>query len=757
MLQDFWKFNDSDQLTATDKVDEIDMSNKAKFTETFYNQVNDVIGGDNPNQFLTLLFPGIALSKTDFEYDYEKNAAKGPVVEANESRLANKLYDPFHISGADNGRTLPYQYKSALDALTPIINPNIAEAKNKLRDLILSQYPYKLTEEGDDNEINTFQEVFFSLYDDYVKEMVEWSKEQTAHQNEAYAEAEAEFKKKKLIKENIYEKDDKGEPHDEKLIKEFNRTVNDKYLTWYETYGISALNVVNQKMSKLLSVFSVNDMKIIEGILDSGVGAELQEARQTLTNTRKLTPEGGYVYPVKFNPTNWFEYLDTSFPYTDLVESPGMIADELGVLYRRRDTLARKIKNLSDAIPSAADVDSEKQELDNKYNDYQEKFGKVGNAETAGLESLTNGIIGLACGLSSTDKEQKEGEKIAKKSDLKPADKTKQISDIIFGLFTSGKAVTEAVSALDTSMRAYVSAVNKSKKLTNQAALSKSLEMLQGDYENVKSEIETLEGKLKLSAMAGTDAVTTETMPNITPPGYSSFQIAYECHKSKEETEEKITSSTTTKTSGCWIFKTKKTDTTTNSDKESFYTSEDTKIEIGMNIAKVGIEREWFNPGVFTISGDMYRLSSAKVSQTFAGGKDEKPYDPNDYIFPCFPVAMLLARDITVKLSTTQTATGLSLHEFEKKVGDSKGLLFFNKGNGSATSSSSDHTAEKSDAYVVTVRIPTPQVIGFYLENTPADKSTQYEKDTGMFYINDFVKEYQKVIETKVEALKKID
>ena len=118
---------------------------------------------------------------------------------------------------------------------------------------------------------------------------------------------------------------------------------------------------------------------------------------------------------------------------------------------------------------------------------------------------------------------------------------------------------------------------------------------------------------------------------------------------------------------------------------------------------------------------------------------------------------MLIARDITVKLTTTQVATGLSLHEFEKKVGDSKGLLFFNKGNGSATSSSATKTAENSDAYVVTVRIPTPQVIGYYLENTPADKSTQYEKNNGMFYINDFVAEYQNVIKGKVEALKKID
>lgn len=44
------------------------------------------------------------------------------------------------------------------------------------------------------------------------------------------------------------------------------------------------------------------EMKILEGILDSGSGAELQEARQTLNNTQKLTPEGGYIYPVKFNP-----------------------------------------------------------------------------------------------------------------------------------------------------------------------------------------------------------------------------------------------------------------------------------------------------------------------------------------------------------------------------------------------------------------------------------------------------------------------
>ena len=56
---------------------------KANFTRDFYNTVNEVIGGDNPNQILTLLLPGIALSPEDFEYDYKNSAAKGPVIEAN--------------------------------------------------------------------------------------------------------------------------------------------------------------------------------------------------------------------------------------------------------------------------------------------------------------------------------------------------------------------------------------------------------------------------------------------------------------------------------------------------------------------------------------------------------------------------------------------------------------------------------------------------------------------------------------------------
>lgn len=99
------------------------------FIDLLYNQIESVIGGENPNQFLCLTLPGQALTAKDFAYDYKNKAEKGPMVEANESRLANKLFDPCRITGGDNGMTLPYQYRSALDTLTPKLNEKIAKAK----------------------------------------------------------------------------------------------------------------------------------------------------------------------------------------------------------------------------------------------------------------------------------------------------------------------------------------------------------------------------------------------------------------------------------------------------------------------------------------------------------------------------------------------------------------------------------------------------------------------------------------------------
>lgn len=698
------------------------------FTLMFYDEVNNVIGGDNPNQMLTLLLPGIALTKEDFEYDYKAHAEKGPTVEANEAKLANKLYDPYHISGADNGRMLPHQYKSALDALTPKLNPEITRAKNELRKLLLTKYPFKFDESSKD-EINTFQEVFFHLYNDYVNELKEWNKTQTR----VKAEIEEEYKDEVRAAVTLEQQ------------KAVNTKINNKYLTWYETEAQGALTAVNQKMSALLSVFSENDMKVIEGILDSGTGAELQEARETMRNLRKLTPDGGYIYPVKFNPTNWFELLDTNFKPIDLLESPTLIYEKLHVLQRQKISLAAKMKSLSAMVPTEQEVQDKVKAMKQAEDAYDKAFDSMAQAGVKALGEFATKVTEMVCACCLLPADA--GAEAAINSVVKP-----YVSDSNTGLINNmvkqGDAVSKAVSALDKAIGEYTDKLSIAASASNRAQLKSAKDSLQGELDLVNYEITQLTQKAALyQAMSYDEDVQAQS----TPDGYSSFYILHKHDASKGYTKEDVSVSTKTTGSGFWIFKKKKKSTETESSFEQICEDKSTEIEIGMNIAKVGIEREWFNPGVFTLSDEMYHLTEKPISGQFV----EPGYDPDKYIFPCFPVAMLIARDVTIKVYVSADKMKAKVHEAVSESSTSKSYVFYNAGNGSKTTSKESRNSDNKECMAIVIKIPTPQVIGFYLENTPKDMSTKYQANTDMDNIRKFVEAYMKVIAEKTNELKK--
>ena len=200
----------------------------SSFLDLLYNKIDSVIGGENPNQFLCLTIPGQALTAEDFAFDYKSNAEKSLVVAANESKLANKLFDPCRITGSDNGMSLVYQYRSALNTLTPKLNAKIAEAKNQLRELLLSPYKYDFGD-GIEKEY-TLQEVFYRLYDEYISAEEAWANKQN--------------KKKEELRKQYTE----------------NNAYNNAYLEWYETVSKSELASLNEKRAKVLSVFAPGDM-----------------------------------------------------------------------------------------------------------------------------------------------------------------------------------------------------------------------------------------------------------------------------------------------------------------------------------------------------------------------------------------------------------------------------------------------------------------------------------------------------------------
>lgn len=816
-----------------------DTPDNRDFTTKFYDEVNKVIGGTNPNEKLTLMLPGIALTKKDFEYDYKNNEQKGPVIEANESRLANKLYDLVELLGADNGKTLEHQYKSALDMLTPKVNPILANAKNQLRDLLMKPFPYKFgpknlkkAELWDGEKLTTpntetnnvppsnddpkseeysFQEVFFRLYNDYIEQLGEWANERQ-HRKEYYQKKAEEQKFSDIAQKNKW--------------------LENQYLQWYEDNAESWITAVDQKMSILLSVFSDNDMKIIEGVLDSGSGAELQEARQILRDSRKINPDGGYIYPVKFNPTSWFDYLDTSFTPVDLVNSPTAILDELKILYGQRDYFNIKIEELQAKVPSSDTLNTLKGNVEAAKKEYNKCDEALKSAVTSSFtdfakfavttictaccppakiaEEVIQGGITAGQVLEKVNKTEKESGKSSLK-DITGIDTNNQVTAAIDDLTASQKDKTNkqkfedtlgsqgnaAIQALkadldigDTinegidifiegtnrvnlaqfaylkSMDDYTEAVLREiEGQTQYDSLTNLISSMRMEKQANDSKIKILEEKL--STVTGEDinkCFSADVNPPAVPEGFTQLIINHSCSSSQSSQLTTSSSSTSSVDVGAWIFRSTTHSSSSSSYTQNFCKADKSQIQIGMNVAKVSIEREWFNPGIFALTEEMYSVAenNVKIAEYMdkidSSGKLKKRVPTGKGVFPSFPTAFVVARDVTIRLSSTSQFDEATASEISSECSSSRTFFVFNSGDSSHSHTSFGQTESKSDQYAVTVRFTTPQIIGFYQQIVPEDMSAPYPSDdsstepdkTVEDSIVKFIKAYEKVIEERL-------
>lgn len=718
-----------------DSQSEAKNSNTSSFFDMIYEKINSILGGDNPNQFLCLTIPGQALSAEDFTYDYKKNAPKGPTVEANESRLANKLFDPCHVTGSDNGMTLPYQYRSALDTLTPKLNSKIAAAKNQLRELLLTPYPYNFGD--DEDKTYTLQEVFYRLYDEYMKAEQNWAEKQNNTRGvlrKKYPPTSAEN----------------------------NAKYNDEYLEWYETVAQSEITSLNEKRAKVLSVFSPNDMDILDGILDSGSGAELQQARETLMNTQKLTPDSGYVYPVKFNPTNWFDYLNTAFTPVDLLKTPDALAVQLKTLSSRRITINARISEISALIPDSSTIEALQKEVDEKRKALDAAQSKLIATYGAGIKTVVSAALDVATLFKDGAVPANILKKLGSDATLPSG---KKIDDLVGDLTGILKSGMDAQSALVSASQELSKAMMNAIEVQNLAVLKNLMSPLKEQLDQVESQIQDVQTQIQMSATIypdkdgktnDPDTSLTNVAPPEVPSGFTQILIEADTAKMDTETSKKSTASASSCGASFWFGGYSSSNSNSSSNFSTMTGSRSSNIQIGMNVAKVGIEREWFNPGVFVLSKDMFNVSTSRVSpeKEFHEISEERLTEMNGgYILPCYPVAMIIARDISIKITTKDSLSSSFADSMESHAAHGGGFLFFS-GSSSSSSSSSEsgaHTFARDNS--LTIKFSTPQVIGYYLQATPADKSTildsisSDERAAGFVTISQFVEDYKKMLE----------
>lgn len=691
------------------------------FADQLYEKVTSVIGGNNPNQFFCMSLPGMQIDKNLYSYDIENNQPKPPLVEANESKLVNRLFDACKMTGSDNGRHLQTQYKSALDMLTPQLNGKLFDAKSRLRKVLMTPYPYNFGE-GLTTGF-TLQQVFYRLYGDYVDAKQVWAKVQL----EKKIELDAKYP---------------GE------TKDSNRHKQNDYLDWYETTAESQLLKVQEKLGKVLNVFSPGDMEIITGILDSGAGREIAEARQTLANVQKLNPDGGYVYPVTLYPENWFNLLDTSFTPIDLLESPTALAQQLSVLMVQRSNLAMTIDSFLNILPDPAmltDLKAKQENAEKALQEAKDAVAKVYSDITSDTLKLVVDIIGRS---NDKDKSTALAGTTSRLLNIDP-DKAKNIITALAG------NASRCMKAQDDLIAAAQNATDRALEYFQQKNLLQYKQMLlplQTQLARTESDIADVRQQIGLSTVmqqASKPKDGSDVTPNVVPDRFAQVLIE-STMASVRQSSSNATSASASSSHSSFFFGGY---SSSRSHRESVDSSQsetsNIKIQIGMSIAKVGIGREWFNPGVFLLTKDMYNTSSKKISPNSKGKPFQKErFDAmNDCAFPCFPVAFIIARDVTIKFSSDTSMSNSFAQSVEDHSSSGGGFFIFGGNSSSSSSSSRSNSCATSSANSVTVRFTSPQILGYYLEATPADESVTLSEvrsgNSDYISILDFIKNFQ--------------
>jgi hypothetical protein len=728
-------------VSSVEKIDVIseDASNEnngdsenstSSFADVLYDEITKVIGGNNSNQFFCMSLPGTQLNPKDYDYDLVKPAH----VKANESKLANKMFDASFMSTSSNGKHLTTQYRTALNMLTPKMNGKLFEAKTKLREVLMTPYPYNFGDGKDD--VLTLEQVFYRLYSDYIKAKERWSQKQ--------------IDKRTRIENKYQDNTEKSR-----------MKINDEYLEWYGTVAEAEELAVEEKYGKVLSVFSPGDMEIITGILESGTGRELAEARSALENVGELDPNGGMVYPVTFYPQNWYKLLDTSFTPVDLLESQTSLSQQLYSLEMQKSNIDSNINRFLRIIPNVDDIENLKKQYKKCESAYKSAFGEYIEANENITSDMFKTIIDVIG--SSTDKKAESLSSSTIQRVFKVGiDKVSSIVELL-----NSENVQKCIESQNTLVNCSEDAVQAAMDYftdKNMLQMQAMLEPLQQQLVGINEKIEEQKQKIALSMamQSSTSEESGKSVENFVAPNQISDRftqvILTSSLSSLNNKSSKSSGSSESNTGAAFFFggySSNKSHIEAMDDEIS--SNSDIEIQIGMSVAKVEIDREWFNPEVFMLTRDMYNTSSKFISPKEAvdfSNKENifaKMKQMNSCIFPCYPVSFIVAKDVTIRFTSANgisTSFAESVEDHSSKGG---GFFIFAGSSSNVSSSSISSTSVNSTSDSVTIRFTAPQILGYYLQTVSPDESTkisdEIERNSDYISIFEFISTFKKMID----------
>lgn len=661
--------------------------------DQIYDQLLEIFPINN-KQLFCMEFPGRVLNENNYAYDtdsiYSILTKPQPVIEE-EFRLTDDLFDVASIVGGPSGRKMATSYETALNLLAPKFPEDTAfeDDKTEIRNWLTEQVTVPIDGEP---TTGTRMELYEILYQNYLNAKGDWAEEKTEQLTEA-------------------------------MNAEDSIAALEEYASWLAREAPIKDAEQQALFADLVVRGYYHKVRHMLGLLDiSTTGEELEAAKESMRNSSMSTlDESGTIYPVQLQPSDWFRSLSTDFQPEDLLLSPDFLQTQLMQKVQQMEDLQLQY-SLLEAQHTGDEAELQKQ-VDDAYTVYQD-------AQTALIEGYGSATVQLAEIYFDEKNKKKEDAAKGEFDDLLEDYASGPLTDEEWGQLVElqNKAI-EAQQDLTTASKV-LSDLQMQEAAATTTDSEQALLTLSSKMTSLQLEIDDLRAILLSNPYDDSGAEAIDSMPVVPasmPPVGQFFDLTLDYDASEQHDSSSLSSgASNTNFSVDVIFGSASGSYSESwSDFNAKHDLTNTNIQIGMRATKVTIDRgSWFNPQLFGSSADMFRVDGSNDVVISDGIIDPEEVNTNiSPIFAAYPIAFIIAKDVTLKFTFSDDLTEEESSLFESNSTTSGGFLCFGASGSESTSSHSQSFYHGTESNAVIMKIPGPQILGWYLESVDKDES----------------------------------
>jgi hypothetical protein len=710
--------------------------------DQMYSQLLNLFGTGGDELF-TMEWPARPLDETTYAYpitDVYSSLIKPEIVAEEEFRLSDGLLDAAAIAGGINGSLLSEVYQEALNQLVPSYSGLAAvyqSDKEKLRAWLLEEISADYVD--DDGNPQTFKgarvEVYDVLNERYLRAVAAWDAIKTTKLETARNTPEAG-----------------------------RQQALDEYAHWLSEEALAQEGELESMFADLVVKGYYHEVRNAIATLDVSTPGEAIEQAKAHMRASGLSSldESETIYPVQFQPADWALGLSTNFTPEDLLMDPNVLQAELTGKQTQIAQLEDQITFLrstqtGDPSQLQKDVDAAQSQLDADMATLTNQFAD---------NTLTVARMYFGSIPSSTGGAEKEGLDKAMEEAGMGALTPEQWTALQEGF---GKVMTDQTNLTASGRRlASLQAALMEAKTTDAAQaiamLTSQVAQLQQQVQQLQSTLFGASGQARLQALATVAADGTVTYDTTKDPNYNAAKQTYamlpaqmpapgewfdvvmtfDSSKTAGTSSAAAAASNTSWDVDVFFGSASGSSSSSSSSSASSMSATNTSFSIGFRAMKVTIDRGgWFDPTLFKASGELYHLGADTDDATdvyvpISYGASTVPWDQTgaaaefehlqSAILPTYPTAFVVVKDVTINLAFTGSEATNQAEAAQSASSNSGGIFCFSVSSSSSSSNSSSSATSASIAENTIIKIPGPQILGWFSEYVAADKSTNYKE-----------------------------